>query len=113
MSRIIDRWDAVGTGSGRLAGFARLIVYAFLLFLAYECITIDFSWPEQTVLGVLTILLGYAIHRISNSDSEIVTLSLMFASMLATGRYAYWRISTVVEAFASQGRTIGIINMFF
>lgn len=111
MKRIIDRWDAVGTGSGVFASLARIIVYASLLFLAYECITIDFSWPEQAVLGGLTILLGYAIHRISRS--EVITLALMFASILATGRYAYWRISTVATAIATQGRTIGIINIFF
>jgi len=90
---------------------ARIIVYGTLLFLAFECVTIDFRWPEQAVLGILTIVLAFAIHRISNS--ELVTLALMFASMLATARYAYWRCFTVGHALATSGEKIGIINIVF
>ena len=82
MKRLLGRWSRVGTGSGAWAGFARLLTYALLLFLALNCIMVDFQWPEQAVLGILTIALGFAIHGIS--DSEVVTLALMFASMLAT-----------------------------
>lgn len=111
MKRILTRWNSLGTGAGFLASLGRLIVYAVLLFLAFECITVDFGWAEQTVLAVLTIVLAYLIHRIS--ESNVVTLALMFASMLATGRYAYWRISTIAEAFATHGRAIGVVNIFF
>ncbi len=111
MKRIFTFWSSLGTRSSFFATLARFIVYTVLLFLAIECITIRFQWPEQLVLGTLTILLAYAIHRIS--DGEVVTLALMFASMLATARYAYWRITTVAEAIASQGRAIGWINILF
>ena len=55
------------------AGLARLLIYALLLFLAVNCITVDFKWPEQLVLGILTIALALAIHGIA--DSELITLS--------------------------------------
>ncbi len=42
-----------------------------------------------------------------------MTLALMFASMLSTGRYAYWRITTVFTALHEHGRAIGIINIGF
>jgi cellulose synthase (UDP-forming) len=111
MKRILARWTSLGTGASFASALARLLIYCILLFLALECITIDFRWPEQAVLGILTILLAYCIHRIS--DGEVVTLALMFASMLATARYAYWRITTVGEAFATQGLGLGIINIGF
>ena len=111
MNRILAHWGALGTGSGMVSRLLRLIIYAVVLLLAFECVTIDFKWPEQAVLGSLTIVLAYAIHR--TRDSNLITLALMFASMLATGRYAYWRISTVAEAIATQGRTIGIVNIAF
>ncbi|HZU09229.1 MAG TPA: UDP-forming cellulose synthase catalytic subunit, partial [Pseudacidobacterium sp.] len=111
MKRALAFWNTLGTRSSLIAGVARFAVYAALLFLAIECITIRFNWPEQLVLGTLTILLTYAIHRVS--DAEVVTLALMFASMLATARYAYWRVATVAEAIAHQGSALGWANIFF
>ena len=93
------------------ASLARIVVYAILLFFAFECVTLDFGWAEQGVLAVLTVVLAYAIHRIS--DSEIVTLALMFASMLATARYAYWRIVTVGGAITGTTQKLSIVNTFF
>jgi len=111
MKRILTHWRMLGTRSSPWASMARIFVYGMLLFFAFECITIDFRWPEQAVLGILTILLAFAIHR--TSDSELITLALMFASMLATARYAYWRIFTVGEALATSGAKIGVINIIF
>jgi cellulose synthase (UDP-forming) len=111
MNRILGRWKSVGTGSGWTAAFVRRLTYALLLFLAFECITIDFRWPEQAVLGILTIALAFAIH--STSNSELVTLALMFASMLATARYAYWRCSTVFAAIIDPHLKLGWIDLAF
>jgi cellulose synthase (UDP-forming) len=101
MRGLIGGWKRVGTGSSMWAGFARLLIYALLLFFALNCITVDFKWPEQGVLGILTIGLAFVIHGIS--DSELITLALMFASMLATARYAYWRCSSVFDAAVDPG----------
>ena len=111
MKRILARWQSLGTRSSLWASIARLIIYGILLFFAFECVTIDFKWPEQSVLSILTIALTFAIHSIS--DSELVTLALMFASMLATARYAYWRCTTVVEVLANPNHKVGAINTTF
>jgi len=111
MKRVLARYKSLGTTSSLWAYLARIFIYGALLFLAFECVTIDFRWPEQAVLGILTIVLAFGIHRIS--DSEIITLALMFASMLATARYAYWRCSTVGQALFTSAGKIGIINIIF
>ena len=111
MKEIVSRWKRLGTGSGKWAGFGRLLTYALLLFFAVNCITVDFKWPEQLVLGILTIALAVAIHRIA--DTELITFCLMFASMLATARYAYWRCSSVFEAAVDPGQRVGKIDLAF
>src|SRR3984885_11888641 len=111
MKGILGHWKALGTASSFTASVARLVIYALLLFLAFECVTVDFKWPEQAVLSILTIALTFAIHAIS--DSELVTLALMFASMLATARYAYWRFATVIEAVVGPNHHVPWIDIFF
>jgi cellulose synthase (UDP-forming) len=111
MKRVLGHWRGFGIGSTIAARSVRFITYSVILFLAYECITIDLLWPEQTVLGILTIGLAIAIHK--TSDSELVTLSLMFASMLATARYAYWRVVTVSHMFTHPDRPVGWIDLTF
>src|ERR1700684_2623472 len=101
MRALTSRWMRLGTASGSGAALARLFTYLFLAFLAIECITIDFEWPEQAALGILTIALTFFIH--GRSKSELVTLILMFASVIATARYAYWRFSTVFAAAIDPG----------
>ena len=102
---------AAGNRSGVVGRLARLLIYALLLFLALNCITVDFKWPEQMVLGTLTIALAFVIHGIA--DTELVTLALMFASMLATARYAYWRCSSVFDAAVDPGQQVGKIDLAF
>ena len=70
MKRILVRWKSLGTKSSLWASIARIITYGSLLFLAFECTTIDFKWPEQAVLGILTIAITFAIHRISGSEDR-------------------------------------------
>jgi len=109
--RIAERWGGLGEGQGYWSRLARLLIYCLLLFLGYEVATMVFQWPEQAVLAVATILAGYLIHRISNS--ETITLALMLASLLSTARYAYWRISGVVDAISKDGNKLGVINICF
>jgi cellulose synthase catalytic subunit (UDP-forming) len=111
MKRILEHWSALGTASSFTAGLARLIVYTLLLFLAYECITVDFNWSEQAVLGILTIGLTLALNSVS--DSEVITLALMFASMLATARYAYWRYVTTVQIVTDPSHHVAWIDLTF
>ncbi len=111
MTELITRWGSFGASSGRLAGFIRFLIYCVLLFLAFECTSVQFDWPEQAALAVLTILVAYILHSVSQSN--MVTLALMFASMLSTSRYAYWRISAVAKELGEHGKTVGIINAGF
>jgi cellulose synthase (UDP-forming) len=111
MKKILDKWSALGTASSFTAGILRLIVYALLLFLAFECITVDFNWFEQAVLGILTIAVAFALN--SMSDSELITLALIFASMLATARYAYWRIVTLIQTINDGSHRVPWIDLFF
>ena len=111
MKRLLGKWNSLGTATSFTAAVARLITYSLLLFLAFECVTVDFKWPEQAVLGVLTIAITFAIHAIS--ESELVTLALMFASMLATTRYAYWRFATTFQAMLDRNHPIPWIDVFF
>ncbi len=110
MSGVFARWNSLGTGNGWAARLSRMLVYDILLFLAFESITVHFRWPEQAVLSLLTIAITYAIHKIGKS--EIVTLSLMFASVSATARYCYWRCFTVSEVLVTPNKT-GWINLGF
>ncbi len=111
MKRLLHHWSALGTGSGFIAGVVRLLVYSVLLFLAFECITVDFNWSEQALLGILTIGLAFALNSIS--DTEMVTLALMFASMLATARYAYWRLVTIIHAIYGGSQHVTWIDLIF
>ncbi len=111
MKKLVARWNLLGTGESFLARLARLLVYATLLFIAFECTTVQFLWPEQAVLGILTILLTFVIHKIS--DSELITLALMFASVSATLRYGYWRFSTVFAALFDHTQPLRPLDIFF
>ncbi len=110
-TRLVNRWSSVGEKTGYWAMLLRLIVYCALLGLAWECATMVYQWPEQAVLAIATIVVGYMIHRISGS--EVITIALMLASMVSTARYAYWRISTVWVAITTNGQGIGLINIVF
>ena len=111
MRGLVSRWTGLGTSAGLMAALVRLLTYAFLAFLAFECITIDFQWPEQVALGVLTIAVTFAIH--GRSKSELVTLILMFASVIATARYAYWRSFMVVNAVVDPSQHVPRFDLAF
>jgi cellulose synthase (UDP-forming) len=91
----------------------RLIVLPVILFFAYQCITIKLKWPEQAVIGSVMILLAAIASRVFPKTSYSLTLVFMLVSMIATGRYAYWRISMVVEAFRAHDPSTHWNNVVF
>ncbi len=111
MKKILKIWRRLGVSSDLSARLFRFAVYALLLFLAFEFVTVDFDWPEQVVLGALTIVVAYALHLASGS--ETVTLALMLASMLATARYAYWRCLSVYRALVDPAGHLVWIDFVF
>ena len=64
---------------------------------------LDLTWPQQAVLGLLTVLLAIWMDR--SSSSYLVTLTLMLASMYSTFRYGFWRLSYTIKFFHDPGNT--------
>ena len=91
----------------------RLIVFPVILFFAFQCITIKLQWPEQAVIGCVMILLAIIANKVLPKTSFSLTLIFMLVSMIATGRYAYWRISTVIEAFRTHDPSTHWNNVLF
>ena len=88
-----------------------LILFGGILFLIATGI-LDLTWPQQAVLGLLTVLLAIWMDR--SSSSYLVTLTLMLISMYATFRYAYWRIHYVTIFFMHPEATkYTLLDAFF
>ena len=92
--------NVFGTPTNFWIKLLRLLVLPILLFFAFQCITIKLQWPEQAVIGCVMILLAALANRVFPITSYSLTLVFMLVSMIATGRYAYWRISMVVRGFS-------------
>ena len=69
------------------------------------------TWPQQMVMGLLTVLLAIWVDR--SSSSYLVTLTLMLASGYSTFRYGYWRISTTAKFFMDPGNNWTALDAFF
>ena len=66
-----------------LAGGTLLLCFAGIL---------DLTWPQQIVLGILTVALVIWLDR--SSSSYLITLTLLLVSVFSTFRYGYWRYAT-------------------
>ena len=73
-------WQEIGAGDNVLTKLLRLVflVGAFVIF--YFLAVLPLTWPQQAVCGLLTLLMGLAVAR--SSDSYLVTLTLMLMSLL-------------------------------
>ncbi len=104
-------WQDIGAGENF---FTRLLRLIFLL-AAAACFCflaiLPLTWPQQAVLGLLTLLMALAMAR--SSDSYLVTLTLMMMSMFCTFRYGYWRIMQVVQFFQDPASHWGALDVFF
>jgi cellulose synthase (UDP-forming) len=99
------------SGNGPIFRLLRLLVLFggvfFLLFTAILALT----WPQQAVLGLLTVLLAVWMDR--SSTSYLVTLTLIFVSCYSTFRYGFWRLSTTANFFFDPGSRYSGADMFF
>ena len=104
-------WQDIGAGENLLTRVLRLLFLilaaAVLCFLA----VVPLTWPQQAVLGLLSLLMALALAR--SSDSYLVTLTLMMLSMFCTFRYGYWRIEQVVRFFQDPANHWGALDAFF
>ena len=92
----------------RVLRFLVLVIGIFLL-----CFTgiLELTWPQQIVLGILTVALITWMDR--SSSSYLVTLTLMLVSMFSTFRYGFWRISTTIRFFIDPGSPWSALDAFF
>ena len=109
-----DRIGPLAGYWGRGEFFHQLLRLIFLL-AAAACFCflaiLPLTWPQQAVLGLLTLLMALAMAR--SSDSYLVTLTLMMMSMFCTFRYGYWRIMQVVQFFQDPASHWGALDVFF
>ncbi len=105
------RWKEFESGDGIFLKLLRFVVLAGGVFLLGFTGILDLTWPQQLVLGILTVLLATWVDR--SSSSYLVTLTLMLASMYSTFRYGYWRISYTIHFFLDPGNTWSYLDFFF
>ena len=72
---------------------------------------LELTWPQQAVLGLLTVLLAMWMDR--SSSSYLITLTLMLVSMYSTFRYGWWRINTTIRFFLDPGTEWHALDAFF
>ena len=104
-------WQDIGAGENF---FTRLIRLVFLLaagVVFYFLAVLPLTWPQQAVLGLLTLLMSMALAR--STDSYLITLTLMMMSCFCTFRYGFWRIMQTVRFFEDPANHWGALDAFF
>jgi cellulose synthase (UDP-forming) len=104
-------WKEFESGDGIFMKTLRFVVIAGGVFVLMFTGILDLTWPQQAVLGLLTVLLAIWMDR--SSSSYLVTLTLMIASMYSTFRYGFWRISYTIKFFMDPGNNWSYLDAFF
>ena len=104
-------WQEIGAGENFFTRTFRLVFLiaagAILCFLAM----VPLTWQQQTVLGVVSVLVALLMAR--GADSYLVTITLMMLSMFCTLRYGYWRVTGVVRFFQDPAIHWRALDAFF
>jgi cellulose synthase (UDP-forming) len=87
-----------------------LILLSGTLLLCFAGI-VEFTWPQQIVLGILTIALVIWLDR--SSSSYLVTLTVMLVSIFSTFRYGYWRFASTGRFFLDPSSVWSLLDAFF
>ena len=94
-------WRELESGDTSALRALRFVILAGgILFLCWTA-TLFLDWQHQAVLALLT--LAVAVWADRSSRSYLVTLTLVFLSVYSTGRYGFWRFSSVVEYLRDPG----------
>jgi cellulose synthase (UDP-forming) len=104
-------WQDIGAGENFLTRILRLVflVAAAVIFIFLAIVPL--TWPQQAVLGLISLVIALALAR--GSDSYLVTLTLMMLSMFCTFRYGYWRVDQVIRFFRDPANHWGALDAFF
>ncbi len=78
-------WKEFESGDSVFMKLLRFVVLVGGVFILGFTGILDLTWPQQLVLGIMTVLLAIWVDR--SSSSYLVTLTLMLASMYSTFRY--------------------------
>ena len=104
-------WREFESGDSFLLKALRFcILVGGVLFLVFTGI-LELTWPQQLILGLLTVLVAIWMDR--SSTSYLVTLTLMLVSMFSTFRYGWWRVATTVRFFLDPGTKWTALDAFF
>jgi len=90
--------------------FRFIVVSIGVVLLGVTCV-LELTWPQQIVLGILTVALIIWLDR--SSSSYLVTLTLMLVSIFSTFRYGYWRIHTTARFLLDLGSVWSVLDGFF
>jgi cellulose synthase (UDP-forming) len=104
-------WRKFESGDDLFFRVLRVLILIGGIFLLGFTGILELTWPQQTVLGIITIALVVWLDR--SSSSYLVTLTLMLVSIFSTCRYGYWRISTTVRFFHDPGSMWSGLDAFF
>jgi cellulose synthase (UDP-forming) len=104
-------WHDIGAGDSFITKLLRFLFLIAALVMFYFFATLPLTWPQQAVCGLLTLLMGLALGR--TSESYLITLTLMVLSLFATFRYGYWRLSVTVGFFQDPANHWGALDAFF
>ena len=104
-------WQDIGAGENLFTKLLRLLFLIVAAVIFCFLAVVPLTWPQQAVLGLLSLLMALALAR--GSDSYLVTLTLMMLSMFCTFRYGYWRIDQVVRFFRDPANHWGALDAFF
>lgn len=107
----VDLWQDIGAGETFLTKLLRFLILGVAAVVFYFFAVLPLTWPQQAVLGLISLIIALALAR--SSDSYLVTLTLMMLSMFCTFRYAYWRIDQVVRYFSDPANHWGALDAFF
>jgi len=111
MKRLRSLWAVFGASDNIAGRLSRVALYIFFGVLTYQCVTLRFGWKQQAVVGLLTLVLGWALYTFSRA--YVATLMLIVASMLTTCRYAVWRVSQVYQAVIDPSSDLHVSELFF
>jgi cellulose synthase (UDP-forming) len=99
------------SGDGLFFKALRFLILVSGVFLLCFTGVLELTWPQQIVLGILTVALVIWLDR--SSSSYLVTLTLLLVSMFSTLRYGYWRIATTSRLFLDPGSVWSVLEAFF
>ena len=101
----------IGAGKNPSTRILRLLFFVLVATVFGFLAIVPLSWPQQAVLGLVSLVMALVLARIS--DSYLITLMLLMLSIFCTFRYGYWRVEQVGRFFQDPANHWGALDVFF